>query len=187
MPPPTLSRRHLLIQAAAVPAMLGARGLATAEAAAPPEDVNGLGHAAESIHQEVTFDASRRRLYQALTNAKQFDAVTRLSDAVALLTAPTARPTSISAVVGGAFTLFGGYITGRNLDMRPGERLVQAWRAESWKPGEFSIVRFVLQEEGSGTRLIFDHGGFPAGQGVHLAVGWHVHYWEPLVQFLAQP
>jgi activator of HSP90 ATPase len=44
--------------------------------------------------------------------------------------------------VGGTFTLFGGYVTGRNLEMLPDERLVQAWRAGSWKPGAFSIAAF---------------------------------------------
>ena len=97
-----------------------------------------------------------------------------------------AKPTSISTEVGGAFTLFGGYITGRHLEMLPNERLVQAWRAGSFKPGGFSIAAFYLTAEGSKTKLNFEHRGFPDGNGVSLAHGWHVHYWEPLAKYLAQ-
>ena len=144
----------------------------------------GLSHSSESIHQEIKFSASRARVYDALTNSEQFDAVTRLSDGLALVTAPGAKATSISPEVGGAFTLFGGYITGRNLELLPGERLVQAWRTAAWKPGEYSVARFALMEDGAGTLVNFDHRGFPDGNGTHLADGWHVHYWQPLAQYL---
>jgi activator of HSP90 ATPase len=93
-------------------------------------------------------------------------------------------PTEISREVGGAFSLFGGYISGRHLDMAPDMRLVQAWRAGSWDPGSFSIAKFVLVADGSGTKLVFDHTGFPQGQGVHLAEGWHSNYWEPMAKYL---
>ena len=112
--------------------------------------------------------------------------ITRLSDGAALLAAAGAKPTSISTELGGPFTLFGGYITGRHLEMLPNERLVQAWRAESWKPGGFSIAAFSLTAEGGKTKLNFEHRGFPNGNGVSLSRGWHAHYWEPLAKYLAQ-
>ena len=80
----------------------------------------------------------------------------------------------------------GGYITGRHIEMLPNERLVQAWRAGSWKSGEFSIAAFNLTAEGGKTKLKFEHRGFPNGNGTSLANGWHSHYWEPLAKFLAQ-
>ena len=149
-------------------------------------DSDGLTHTAEAIHQEIAFKADRRKVYEALTNAKQFDAITRLSDAVALVTAPKAKPTSISRAVGGPFTLFGGYITGRNLELLPDERLVQVWRVGNWEAGDYSIARFVLVANGTETKLVFDHRGFPEGAGEHLAEGWHTHYWEPLAKFLSR-
>jgi activator of HSP90 ATPase len=84
------------------------------------------------------------------------------------------------------FKLFGGYISGRHLELLPGERIVQAWRTGSWKPGEYSIVRFELREHGPGTKIIFDHLGFPQGQAEHLASGWKGNYWEPLQKYLEQ-
>jgi activator of HSP90 ATPase len=85
----------------------------------------------------------------------------------------------------GVTSLFGGYIVGRQLELLPGKRIVQAWREISWDSGILSIARYELNEQGSTTRIIFDHTGFPAGNGDHLAVGWKAHYWEPLAKFLS--
>jgi activator of HSP90 ATPase len=95
------------------------------------------------------------------------------------------NPTEITAVAGSAFSLFGGYVSGRQIELVPNERIVQAWRAGGWGPGAYSIARFDLVEDGSGTRIVFDHLGFPRGQAQHLAAGWKVNYWEPLEKFLA--
>ena len=95
------------------------------------------------------------------------------------------KPTEISREVDGAFTLFGGHIMGRHLELVPNERIVQAWRVVDWTPGVYSIVKFELTAQGSGTKLIFDHTGFPEGKGQHLAEGWKGHYWDPLEKYLA--
>jgi activator of HSP90 ATPase len=149
----------------------------------PEED--GLTHACAAIHQEMTFKAPQAKVFDALINADEFDAITRLSDAVTLVTATNAKPTSISRDVGGTFTLFGGYVTGRNVEIVPYEKLVQVWRAGSWPAGDYSIAKFVLIANGPETRLVFDHRGFPDGEGTHLAAGWRRHYWEPLARYLA--
>jgi activator of HSP90 ATPase len=184
-----ISRRALTLGLATLPAGLAAArvfGASDTVTDAGAATSNGLSHASESIHQELTFKASRRQVYEALTSTSKFDALTRLSDGLSLLTAPGAKATKISRDVGGPFTLFGGYITGRHLEMVPEELLVQAWRAGSWKPGDYSIVKFVLSAEGTACRLVLEHRGFPEGQGKSLAYGWGVHYWEPLAKLLAQ-
>jgi activator of HSP90 ATPase len=146
---------------------------------------DGISHSSESIHQEPVFQSNRKRVYEALTDAKQFDEIVRLSAAMRS-GAIASKPAEISCEIGGRLTLFGGYIVGRQLDLVPGERIVQAWRAESWSPGEYSIVRFTLAEEGAATRIVFDHRAFPAGQSQHLAAGWKGNYWEPLEKYLAE-
>ena len=88
-------------------------------------------------------------------------------------------PTEIDARAGGAFSCFGGMILGRNVECVPGQRVVQAWRVKMWEPGAYSLVRFELRSEGSSTRVILDHAGFPDGQAEHLEKGWHANYWEP--------
>jgi activator of HSP90 ATPase len=184
-----ITRRALAVHIAALPIALAA---ATRDSAASNTNnvavaiTDGLSHTSEAIRQELVFNASPRRVYEALTSGKQFDAITRLSDGDALLKAAGAKPTMINSEVGGTFTLFGGYITGRNLEMLQDERLVQAWRAGSWKPGAFSIAAFSFIRDGSKTKLTFEHRGFPDGEGTSLAQGWHEHYWGPLTTFLAQ-
>ena len=143
-----------------------------------------ISRTAESIHQEAVFKASRKRVYEALTDTKQFDKVIQLSGVMQSMP-PGGKPTEISREVGGAFALFGGYITGRHIELVPNERIVQAWRVGSWDPGVYSIAKFELAEQGPGTKIVFDHTGFPKGMGEHLAAGWKAHYWEPLEKFLA--
>jgi activator of HSP90 ATPase len=141
-------------------------------------------HMAEAIHQEPVFKASRKRVYQALTDTAQFKKLMQLG-AAAKAGAPMGQvPTEISREMGGAFTIFGGHIIGRQLELLPNERIVQAWRVVDWSSGIYSIARFELVEQGEGTKIKFDHAGFPNGLAKHLAEGWTGNYWEPLERFL---
>jgi uncharacterized protein YndB with AHSA1/START domain len=125
-----------------------------------------------SIHQEVVIKAPPARVYAALTDAKQFAEL-------------TARPVAeLSKDAGGTFMMFNGIILGRQIELVPNQRIVQAWRERIWPPGVYSVAKFELQPEGSGTRIIFDHTGYPAGAGGHLQVGWYENYWNPLKKYL---
>jgi len=123
-----------------------------------------------TIHQAIDFTASPQQLYEALVDSKQF-------------TQFSGRPAEINREVGGAFSLFKGHIIGRNLELIPNERIVQAWRVVTWPEGVYSIARFELKPEGSGTRLVFDHIGFPEGLHDHLAAGWEENYWSLLKKY----
>jgi activator of HSP90 ATPase len=138
-----------------------------------------LSKTAESIHEEVMFSVPRHRIYEALLDAKSFTTVMGLGPA------PKGAPATISHEAGGAYSVFGGYISGRQIELARDERIVQAWRVANWEPGVYSIARFELKENGAGTKIVFDHTGFPKGEGEHLAQGWHMNYWEPLKKFLS--
>jgi activator of HSP90 ATPase len=157
--------------------------LASVELSATTDD--GVSHSADAIHQEPVFKASQSQLYSALTDPKQFDQVTRLSAAMKSMAIGN-KLAEISGEEGGAFALFGGYITGRHLELVSNQRIVQAWRTHSWDPGDYSIVRFDFVAQGTGTKIVFDHKGFPQGQAEHLAAGWKSNYWEPLEKYLAE-
>ena len=129
---------------------------------------DGISHTAESIHQQITFKLTPDRIYAALLDDQQFSAMSG------------GLPTKIDAREGGAFALFGDQITGRNIQLVPNTRIVQAWRSGSWDSGVYSIARFELRASGGGTQLVFDHTGFPIGQAQHLAAGWKDHYWNSL-------
>jgi activator of HSP90 ATPase len=124
------------------------------------------------LHQEILIKASPQRIYEVLLDSKQFAAFTGMRE-------------QIDPKAGGAFVMFGGLIEGRNVELIPNQRIVQAWRPTSWDPGVYSIVRFELKAQGSGTVVVLDHTGFPEGKFAGLDSGWHERYWEPLKKFLA--
>ena len=167
----TISRRHF---SRTLTSLLSAVGFAkfASSSHAKALDSEGISHSAEAIHQEVVIKADRKRVYEVLTDTEQFR---KLSGGLA---------TDVSREAGGAFSLFGGVITGRHIELVPGERIVQAWRSE-WAPGEYSIARFVLKEQGSDTKIVFDHTGFPQGAAEHLATGWKAHYWDGLARYFS--
>src|SRR5580658_5619828 len=181
-PPNQPARRQVL---AGVAMAVTGFGFGPAEARARADDP--ISHSAESIHQEVTFKASRKRVYEALTDAKQFEQVVHLSDAMKTRMPPNAPPTRISTEPGGTFSTFGGLIVGMQIELVPNERIVQAWRPAYWKPGVYSLVKLALADTDSGTKLTLDHRGFPDGDGQSLLDGWNKNYWEPLQNFVAQP
>jgi activator of HSP90 ATPase len=184
------TRRDFSIRLASlVPALsLAGASLAFATAAdVPVGSVEAISHTAEAIHQEVVFKATPERVYKALTDTKQFDRIVELSGVMkaGMLPPGANKPTQISRELGGAFMLFGGYITGRHLELVPSQRIVQAWRVGAWPTGVYSIAKFQLLPQGSATKIVFDHTGFPKGDAEHLASGWNEHYWQPLAKFLA--
>lgn len=120
-----------------------------------------------SIHQEITLHCEPATAYRALTVAKEFAAV-------------TGAPAEIDAVAGGAFSGFGGEITGRNVELKDDAMIVQAWRVGAWPQGVYSIVRLGIEKSGADTRLTLDQDGYPAEAEEHLDGGWHKMYWEPL-------
>lgn len=140
----------------------------------------------EAIHQEAVFAASPERVYAALTEAAQFQKVTLLSSAVRSAMVKPAPEAEIDARPGGAFRLFGGHIVGRQIELIPNQRIVQAWRPWDWPEGVYSLVRFELHRQGAGTRLTLDQVGFPVAETERLQQGWQANYLRPLAEFLAQ-
>ena len=127
-----------------------------------------------TIHQEITIRANRQRVFKALTHAPVFAEF-------------SGAPAEIDHRAGGAFSCFGGMITGITLETQAPEFLVQAWRVANWDPGIYSVAKFVLEEiSDDETKLIFDHTGFPVDHIDHLEPGWHTKYWEPLKKYLEE-
>jgi len=175
----SLSRRDLIVAAAFVPAV----------AAAAPQtrraEDPGISRANAAIHHEVRFKGSPAQVYKVLTNAKLFDRLVVLSGAMESM-ALAVKPCRIDLEPGGSFELFGGYITGRQIELAPGQRLVQTWRSGGWKPHIHSIARFELTGHAGETMLVFDHTGIPNEEAESLAKGWREHYWVPLAKVLAE-
>src|SRR5579863_8205920 len=135
------TRRQAIVTAA-----VAFSGLTASAALALASDE--ISRAEEAIHKELVFKAARKRVYEVLTDAAQFDKMTREIQLKEGADALVAHPTEISRDLGGSFSLFGGRIVGRQLELLPNERIVQAWRVAYWPAAVFSIVRFDLSEQG---------------------------------------
>lgn len=125
-----------------------------------------------AIKQKVSIKTSPEKLYKALTNSKVFSEV-------------TGAPADIAKDEGGVFSCFGGQITGRQLELQPNTRVVQAWRAGPWPESTYSIVSFNISKTGDSTTVEMEHSGFPEGSEEHLEGGWYKMYWEPLTAYFA--
>lgn len=176
----TATRRQVIAGLA-----FGAGATASYAADVVPDEHENIDRTAESIRQQVEFTAPPQRLYAALLDARQFQQVVLLGAAVRSGMVKATPPAHIGVAAGAAFSIFGGFITGRQIELVPKVRIVQAWRPAEWPAGVYSIARFELAGYGSGTRLVFEHTGFPKGDAQHLAEGWKVNYWQPLEQFLS--
>jgi activator of HSP90 ATPase len=126
-----------------------------------------------SLHQEIELKATPQRVYEVLLDSKQFAAFTGM-------------PAEIDPKAGGALSMFGAMIVGRNVELIPNQRIVQAWRSAGWDAGVYSIVKFELKPGGAGTIVVLDHSGFPQGSFDHLDPGWYMRYWDPLTKYLGQ-
>ena len=130
-----------------------------------------------SIHQEALIAASPQQVFELLTNGTLFSAA-------------TGQPALITDREGDPFSLFGGRVEGRQIELVPGHRVVQAWRfgaehPSPWEPGAYSTVTFTLEPAGDGTRLVIDHTGIPAEWIEHISGGYPTFYEDPITKFFA--
>ena len=154
--PATQTRRH---------AILIACGVTVARIQAQP------GKRETRIHQEVDFRVAPARIYEALLDSKQFSAF-------------SGGAAEIRPQAGGSLKMFDGRIEGRNIELTPNQRIVQAWREASWPAGYYSLVKFELIARSPGTHLVFDQTGIAEDDWGHLNEGWPIRYWEPLRKYL---
>ncbi len=132
-----------------------------------------------SIHQEGLIPATPAAVYSVLTDGNRFSAA-------------TGQPARVTDREGDAFSLFGGRVEGRQVELVPGRRVVQAWRFGAahdspWEQGVYSIVRFTLAAEDGGTRFAIDHDALPEEWRDHVDAGYPTFYQEPLTRYFGRP
>ena len=125
------------------------------------------------VHQEVDLAASPREVYEAYLDSAQHSRF-------------TGQRARLSRREGGSFTAGDTYISGYNLELVRGKRIVQAWRASEWPPGAYSILRLELRPRGKGSRLVVDHLGIPDEYRDGVDAGWHEFYWEPMKAYFGR-
>jgi activator of HSP90 ATPase len=125
------------------------------------------------IRQTVIFQASPEEVFEALMDEKKHARF-------------TGSPAKISREVGGAFSVFGGYATGKNLELIAGKRIVQEWRASDWKRGVSSIAAFSISGGAGRAKLVFVQTGVPRDAVEDISEGWKEYYWEPMKKMFSE-
>jgi uncharacterized protein YndB with AHSA1/START domain len=122
----------------------------------------------------ATLPASAEEIYQAWLDSRTHSE----------MTGGEARQ---SDQVGAAVSAWDDYITGRNLELVPGERIVQSWRTTHFTDEhEDSIITLTLDEVADGTLLTLVHSNVPDGQTGYERGGWQAHYFEPMAEYFAE-
>jgi uncharacterized protein YndB with AHSA1/START domain len=93
----------------------------------------------------------------------------------------------MSDELGAAISAWDGFISGRNLDLVPGERIVQSWRTTEFADEhEDSIVSVVLEEVDGGTLLTLVHANVPDEHTSYEQGGWQQYYFEPMQKYFSK-
>jgi uncharacterized protein YndB with AHSA1/START domain len=116
------------------------------------------------------FQATPEELYQAWLDSEGHSAM-------------TGGQAETSPESGAPFTAWDGYIQGRNLELTPPSRIVQAWRTTEFAdsdPDSILEIRFEPVEEG--TRLTIHHSQLPS-HGTVYEQGWIDNYFIPMREY----
>ena len=97
--------------------------------------------------------------------------------------------TEIDPKVGGAFSIWDGYLTGTTMEIDPSKRrIVQTWRDNStdWPENFYSKITLEFVADRANpkhTRLKYWHSGVPEKHAESIAEGWKDFYWEPIQKY----
>ena len=126
----------------------------------------------KTLQQTVTFKASPHQVYNMLMNSKKHQSL-------------SGEPAKISRKVGGKFTAWGSHISGINLVLKPGKKIVQAWRATGWWPDHYSVAIYDIAKIPGGSKLKFTQIGVPPNRYSGHYRGWIEAYWTPMKEMFA--
>jgi activator of HSP90 ATPase len=120
-----------------------------------------------TIRQTMIFSTSPQEVYEIIMDSRKHESL-------------SGEKAIISREVGGAFKAWGDHISGFNLALAPGQKIVQAWRAKDWWPDHYSVVTFELRAVDGGTELQFTQVGVPPHRFDGHSRGWIENYWCPM-------
>jgi uncharacterized protein YndB with AHSA1/START domain len=130
----------------------------------------------KTIKQRVKFKADPATIYDLLADSRKHAAF-------------TGKPATISRKIGGTFTLGESDgesdVTGINVDLVPGRRIVQAWRHRRFPEGIFSMAAITLTPApDGGTQLVLTHRGVPKDLIPETEQAWRDQYWSRIKAYL---
>jgi activator of HSP90 ATPase len=125
----------------------------------------------EVIKQNILIEADLEDVYDAYVDPKKHAEF-------------TGSPATGTPRVGGKFTAWDGYISGKFLALERGKRVVHEWETTEWPAGcPPSLVELTFKKKGKQTELTMVHSRVPSEQAKEYAHGWTDYYWEPLKEY----
>jgi len=125
----------------------------------------------ETIKQKVIIPATPVEVYEAFMDPKKHSKF-------------TGSKATCDPKVGGTFTAWDGYISGKNLELEKGKRIVQEWISTDFPEGHApSRLELTFKKVKGGTEISMVHSDVPAEQASDIAQGWIDFYWEPLKKY----
>lgn len=127
-----------------------------------------------TIRQKVIIPATPDEVYEAFMDAKKH-------------TAFTGSKATCNPKGGGHFTAWDGYISGKNIELEKGKKIVQEWKTTEW-PKDYppSRLELSLNKVKDGTEISMKHSNVPSEQAEDIKQGWIDFYWEPMKAFFAK-
>jgi hypothetical protein len=127
----------------------------------------------ESITVTFSLHAAAKDIYNAWLDSDEH-------------TAMTGEKATASREVGGEFTAWNGYISGKNLLLIPGKKIVQSWRSSEFPDdAPDSVLSIQLIENQGITEIDLEHKDIPPGQGLQYRAGWIDYYANPMQKYFA--
>lgn len=127
----------------------------------------------KTIKHTVHFRASPETIYDLLATSSRRSAL-------------TGHKAVMSNKIGATFSTDAGAVTGINVDLLPGRRIVQAWRRKDFPEGIYSMAAITLSPTRSGgTELVLTHRGVPKQLLDQIEDYWRRSYWTPIKASIA--
>ncbi len=128
----------------------------------------------EALRVSTVLAASPQVVYRAWFDASQHAAFTK-------------QTAKLDDFIGGKFALRDGKITGRNMALEFGRRLVQSWRSADFPRGApDSRLEIVFESVGAGTRMTVMHSELPEGFAEPLRAFWAEAYGAPMTDYFGK-
>ncbi|MCS6971465.1 MAG: SRPBCC domain-containing protein [Leptospiraceae bacterium] len=128
----------------------------------------------DKVHIRFSLPATAKQVYDAWLDSAQH-------------TAMTGKKAVMSREVGGSFSVWDGYVEGKNLLLIENRKIVQSWRAKEFHDEDpDSVVAIQLSEKFGVTEVEIEHSDLPPGKAAEYQEGWFEYYVDPMQRYFAK-
>ncbi len=124
----------------------------------------------DRIEQTYIIAGTPEEVWEALTNPE-------------LIPQWSGAPATYTPEPEAEYSLWGGDIGGRVVQVEPGQRLVQTWQPTSWQRDD-SVVTFLLTPTDEGTRVDLVHDNVEESDYAGTTEGWDIYYLGPIKKMI---